>query len=134
MHVDGGDARPDLIAKARAEGRFWEIDTGHDLMITEPKAVADALAEVATRRRGQPVLRARRGDGSRGAIGGLFGIEHVGNAGQHEDEPHCTPGAGCRIAREIDRVLPRPCLCVDPSTRARRAHAVGQRAVDASDR
>jgi pimeloyl-ACP methyl ester carboxylesterase len=40
---------PDLMAKARAERRLWEIDTGHDLMITEPQAVADALAEVATR-------------------------------------------------------------------------------------
>jgi len=38
---------PTLIARARAEGRFWEIDTGHDLMITEPQAVADALLEVA---------------------------------------------------------------------------------------
>ena len=40
---------PTLIARARAEGRFWEIDTGHDLMITEPQAVADALLEVAAR-------------------------------------------------------------------------------------
>jgi pimeloyl-ACP methyl ester carboxylesterase len=40
---------PELIAKARAAGRFWEVDTGHDLMITEPEAVADALGEVATR-------------------------------------------------------------------------------------
>ncbi|MGO9877584.1 MAG: alpha/beta fold hydrolase [Acidimicrobiia bacterium] len=39
----------DLIAKARAAGRLWEIDTGHDLMITEPEMVAEALAEVATR-------------------------------------------------------------------------------------
>ncbi|MBL7498032.1 alpha/beta hydrolase [Frankia sp. CNm7] len=39
---------PELMAKARAAGRLWDIDTGHDLMITEPKAVADALAEVAT--------------------------------------------------------------------------------------
>jgi pimeloyl-ACP methyl ester carboxylesterase len=39
----------DLIAQARAAGRLWEIDTGHDLMITEPKLVAEALAEVATR-------------------------------------------------------------------------------------
>ena len=38
---------PEMIAKARAEGRFWEIDTGHDLMITEPQWVADALLEVA---------------------------------------------------------------------------------------
>jgi hypothetical protein len=27
----------------------WEIDTGHDLMITEPELVADALGAVATR-------------------------------------------------------------------------------------
>ena len=40
---------PDLVAQARAAGRFWEIDTGHDLMITEPTAVADALRAVATR-------------------------------------------------------------------------------------
>jgi len=37
----------ELMAKARAEGRYWEIDTGHDLMITEPQFVADALLEVA---------------------------------------------------------------------------------------
>lgn len=37
----------DLMDKARADGRLWEIDTGHDLMITEPRAVADALLEVA---------------------------------------------------------------------------------------
>jgi hypothetical protein len=30
-----------------AEGRLWDIDTGHDLMITEPPAVADALLQVA---------------------------------------------------------------------------------------
>jgi len=39
----------DLIATARAAGRLWEIDTGHDLMITEPEMVAEALAQVATR-------------------------------------------------------------------------------------
>ncbi len=32
---------------ARAEGRLWDIDTGHDLMITEPEAVAKALIEIA---------------------------------------------------------------------------------------
>jgi pimeloyl-ACP methyl ester carboxylesterase len=36
-----------LMAKAEAEGRLWQIDTGHDLMITEPRAVADALLETA---------------------------------------------------------------------------------------
>ena len=38
-----------LMDIARAEGRLWEIDTGHDLMISEPRAVADALLEIATR-------------------------------------------------------------------------------------
>jgi pimeloyl-ACP methyl ester carboxylesterase len=38
---------PQMIEKARADGRFWEIDAGHDLMITEPQWVADALMEVA---------------------------------------------------------------------------------------
>ena len=38
---------PELMAKARAEGRLWDIDTGHDLMITEPEKVAGALLEVA---------------------------------------------------------------------------------------
>jgi pimeloyl-ACP methyl ester carboxylesterase len=36
-----------LIATAKAEGRLWAIDTGHDLMITEPEAVTDALLQVA---------------------------------------------------------------------------------------
>lgn len=38
---------PALMAEARAAGRLWEIDTGHDLMITEPQKVADALLAVA---------------------------------------------------------------------------------------
>ena len=38
---------PDLMAQARAEGRLWDIDTGHDLMITEPEKVAEALLQVA---------------------------------------------------------------------------------------
>jgi pimeloyl-ACP methyl ester carboxylesterase len=36
-----------MIETARAEGRLWDIDTGHDLMITEPEFVAQALREVA---------------------------------------------------------------------------------------
>jgi len=36
-----------LMGKAREEGRLWDIDTGHDLMITEPQAVADALLQIA---------------------------------------------------------------------------------------
>ncbi|KAA9159966.1 alpha/beta hydrolase [Amycolatopsis acidicola] len=38
---------PELVAGARKAGRLWDIDTGHDLMITEPRAVADALLEIA---------------------------------------------------------------------------------------
>lgn len=38
---------PELMAKARTDGRLWDIDTGHDLMITEPEATAEALLEVA---------------------------------------------------------------------------------------
>ena len=40
---------PALMDRARAEGRLWDIDTGHDLMITEPQKVTEALLEVATR-------------------------------------------------------------------------------------
>ena len=40
---------PLLMAKARSEGRLWDIDTGHDLMMTEPGAVASALLQVASR-------------------------------------------------------------------------------------
>jgi hypothetical protein len=39
---------PKLIEAARAEGRLWDIETGHDLMISEPQAVANALLEVAS--------------------------------------------------------------------------------------
>jgi hypothetical protein len=35
------------MAKARDEGRLWDIDTGHDLMLTEPEKTADALLQVA---------------------------------------------------------------------------------------
>ncbi len=38
-----------LMDEARQANRLWEIDTGHDLMITEPKKVADALLQVAER-------------------------------------------------------------------------------------
>lgn len=40
---------PDLMERARRAGRLWDIDTGHDLMLTEPSAVADALQQVAER-------------------------------------------------------------------------------------
>jgi pimeloyl-ACP methyl ester carboxylesterase len=35
-----------LMARARSEGRLWDIDTGHDLMITEPEKTAEALLQV----------------------------------------------------------------------------------------
>jgi pimeloyl-ACP methyl ester carboxylesterase len=38
---------PELMARARADGRLWDIDTGHDLMLTEPERTADALLQVA---------------------------------------------------------------------------------------
>lgn len=34
--------------KALSNGRFWEIDTGHDLMITEPGAVTEMLLHLAS--------------------------------------------------------------------------------------
>jgi len=37
----------DLMDRARQARRLWEIDTGHDLMITEPQQVADALLQLA---------------------------------------------------------------------------------------
>jgi pimeloyl-ACP methyl ester carboxylesterase len=37
----------DQMARAKAEGRLWDIDTGHDLMITEPEKTANALLQVA---------------------------------------------------------------------------------------
>jgi hypothetical protein len=30
------------MRETREAGRLWDIDTGHDLMITEPQAVTDA--------------------------------------------------------------------------------------------
>ncbi len=33
--------------KARAGERLWDVDTGHDLMISEPEAVADLLLRLA---------------------------------------------------------------------------------------
>jgi pimeloyl-ACP methyl ester carboxylesterase len=38
---------PELMDEYRSAGRLWDIDTGHDLMITEPQAVVDALVEIA---------------------------------------------------------------------------------------
>jgi pimeloyl-ACP methyl ester carboxylesterase len=35
------------MLKARSNGRVWDIDTGHDLMITEPQAVAELLLRLA---------------------------------------------------------------------------------------
>jgi pimeloyl-ACP methyl ester carboxylesterase len=38
---------PESIRRAQEGDRTWEIDTGHDLMITEPQAVASLLSKVA---------------------------------------------------------------------------------------
>jgi len=38
---------PALIERAKSEGRLWSLDTGHDLMITEPDIVTDALVQIA---------------------------------------------------------------------------------------
>jgi len=34
--------------EAASQGRVWEIDTGHDLMISEPEAVAELLLRLAS--------------------------------------------------------------------------------------
>ena len=38
---------PARMEPARAAGRLWDIDTGHDLMITAPEKVAELLLRVA---------------------------------------------------------------------------------------
>ncbi len=38
-----------LMEDARRENRLWIVDTGHDLMVTEPEFVAGALMEIAAR-------------------------------------------------------------------------------------
>jgi pimeloyl-ACP methyl ester carboxylesterase len=35
------------LLQERSQGRVWDIDTGHDLMLTEPAWVAGKLAEIA---------------------------------------------------------------------------------------
>jgi pimeloyl-ACP methyl ester carboxylesterase len=40
---------PELVAAARADDRLWHVDTGHDLMITEPHFVAHTLQQIAHR-------------------------------------------------------------------------------------
>ena len=39
---------PAHLARARDAGRLWDIDTGHDLMISEPETVAELLLRVPT--------------------------------------------------------------------------------------
>ncbi|MFI5884806.1 hypothetical protein [Streptomyces sp. NPDC051554] len=38
---------PADLEPTRAAGRLWDIDTGHDLMVSEPQAVAELLERVA---------------------------------------------------------------------------------------
>jgi hypothetical protein len=33
--------------RAKSDSRVWDVDTGHDLMITEPRKVAELLGRVA---------------------------------------------------------------------------------------
>ena len=40
----------DALERQLDAQRLWEIDTGHDLMITEPRAVADMLLRLADER------------------------------------------------------------------------------------
>ncbi|MCX5562424.1 alpha/beta fold hydrolase [Streptomyces sp. NBC_00038] len=39
---------PERMKLAQEAGRVWDIDTGHDLMITEPRRVADLLLRLAS--------------------------------------------------------------------------------------
>ena len=57
---------PELMEKARAANRLWEIDTGHDLMITEPAAVTAARSGPCTSHRAprHRPARPRRSGGS----------------------------------------------------------------------
>lgn len=41
-------SEPDALARQLDGDRNWEIDTGHDLMITEPDAVAEMLLRLAS--------------------------------------------------------------------------------------
>jgi hypothetical protein len=41
---------PARMAKVSAAGRLWDIDTGHDLMISEPAAVATLLKQLPSAR------------------------------------------------------------------------------------
>ena len=49
VHVDTWPTR-DVARRMKAlvGRRLWDIDTGHDLMITEPDAVAELLLRVAS--------------------------------------------------------------------------------------
>jgi pimeloyl-ACP methyl ester carboxylesterase len=44
-HREGSE----VIQRAIAEDRLWRLDTGHDLMLTEPEALAAILLEIAAR-------------------------------------------------------------------------------------
>lgn len=48
---------PEFAARVTQADHVFEIDTGHDLMITEPRKVADMLIEVVQREEGSPRTR-----------------------------------------------------------------------------
>jgi len=45
--ADTAPSRDMELFRARAEGRVWEIDTGHDIMLTEPAWLAARLGDIA---------------------------------------------------------------------------------------
>ncbi len=48
---------PEFAARVLDADHLFEIDTGHDLMLTEPRAVADMLLEVVRREEASPTKR-----------------------------------------------------------------------------
>lgn len=49
--------QPEFVARVTNADHVFEIDTGHDLMITEPRKVADMLIEVLRREEASPRTR-----------------------------------------------------------------------------
>lgn len=57
---------PEIRARAKAADRCYEIDTGHDLMISEPVRTAEILLEIAARPLGKRSRDESQGDGEEG--------------------------------------------------------------------
>ena len=84
---------PELMDEARAAGRFWDIDTGHDLMITEPEAVTAALLQIAAFPKSEPSVQ-------------LTGVSHATTQSRRFDWVGCTRGRGGRSRRLSSRSGP----------------------------